>query len=716
MLALKKLTSALLPVFTLIMPTAVAQAQHLSVQEVPLTANHILYDSFNQKVYASIPSSAALHPNTIARIDAATHAVEAYLPVGSDPDVLALSSDGSFLYVGIDGTSSVARINLTTNTIAQQFSLGTASIPNYSYHAGNIVPLPGLPQSVAVTRDYFGLSPATDGVAVFDNGIQRPTILNRGISTYAVLARSNSPSRIYAYDNESTDFGFDQLNLDANGITDGQRSDSFGTGILEGNATIKFDPGNGLVYATNGTVVDPVALTDVGKYPEQAVDVVPSDSENRVYFLLTSAGPYYTETATLAVCNQTTFQQVSSFATSAAYLAVGDLYEISATTFVFRSGQGIEFAAPQTLSSLRVTSAAASVGAGKTDQFTATATYPDATTSDVTASATWTSDNTAVATISSAGLAYGAASGTAHISAALGGITSSPVTLTVTPVHSQILWNNTSGAASVWNYVADTGSYTHHDYGPYSGWTATAIADGGTDGQTRLLWNKTDGAASLWLLDSIAGTFSQFGYGPYTGWSASALSVAPDNINHFLWNNHDGRTSLWSQTADSFGSFMQFTFGPYSGWTANALADGSDGITRVLFTNADGRTSIETSVALSDPATSHLLGPYSGWSAVALSVNPNNITHVLWNNVSGRMALWNYTVATQTYTYHEYGPFSDWTAKAIADGSDGKTIVLWNKTDGTASLWSLDNITGAYTHHEFGPFSGWTAVSVAATP
>lgn len=177
----KKRFYALLTTLTLPLLAAGARAQNLSVQEVPLTTNHVLYDGFNRKVYASIPGSAAGHPNTVARIDAASRVVEAYLPVGSEPDVLALSNNGQYLYVGVDGASTVARINLSTNLVEQQFSLGTSSSGlQYPYHAGNIVPLPSMPQSVAVTRDYFGVSPANDGVAVYDNGVQRPNTLSGG--------------------------------------------------------------------------------------------------------------------------------------------------------------------------------------------------------------------------------------------------------------------------------------------------------------------------------------------------------------------------------------------------------------------------------------------------------------------------------------------------------------------------------------------------------
>jgi 6-phosphogluconolactonase (cycloisomerase 2 family) len=86
-----------------------------------------------------------------------------------------------------------------------------------------------------------------------------------------------------------------------------------------------------------------------------------------------------------------------------------------------------------TVVSIAVTPATASIVVGNTQQFTATATYSDKSTKDITSTATWSSGTTGVATISAAGLATGVGAGTSAITAASGGVTSSPAaTLTVT--------------------------------------------------------------------------------------------------------------------------------------------------------------------------------------------------------------------------------------------------------------------------------------------
>ena len=85
------------------------------------------------------------------------------------------------------------------------------------------------------------------------------------------------------------------------------------------------------------------------------------------------------------------------------------------------------------VTALFVTEASASVAVGLTDQCTAIAAYSDGTTADVTGTAAWSSDNAPVAAVDGGGLATGGAVGTAHVTAALSGVTSTPVPLTVTP-------------------------------------------------------------------------------------------------------------------------------------------------------------------------------------------------------------------------------------------------------------------------------------------
>jgi cyclophilin family peptidyl-prolyl cis-trans isomerase len=272
-----------------------------------------------------------------------------------------------------------------------------------------------------------------------------------------------------------------------------------------------------------------------------------------------------------------------------------------------------------------------------------------------------------------------------------------------------ILWDNTDGTASIWNYSLTNGSFTQNTYGPYPNWTAKTLTDG-PDGLTRVLWDNADGTASIWSLNNTTGQFTQFSFGPYTNWTAKALSVGTDNTTHVLWTNTDGTASLWNySTAD--GTLTQNTYGPYPGWTATALADGPDGQTRLLWNNADGTASIWSLNNNTGVFSQYSFGPYSGWTAKTLNVGTDNTTHVLWTNTNGTASLWNYSTADGTLTQNTCGPYAGWTVTSVADGADGQTRLLWDNTDGTMSLWDLNNVTGVFGQFSFGPYPGWTATA-----
>ncbi len=318
-------------------------------------------------------------------------------------------------------------------------------------------------------------------------------------------------------------------------------------------------------------------------------------------------------------------------------------------------------------------------------------------------------------TVGSDGLIYGTAAG--------GGADNDGTIFRLVASHTHILWNKTDGTASLWS-VDTNGSITHAEYGPYPGWTATAVASGG-DGLTHLLWNHaSDGEIALWTVTGAGFTHQE--YGPYPGWAADALAAGPSGLPDVLWNYTTpggfgslsaGTASLWGVSAD--GSFLYQDFGPFPGWTATALAIGGNSLPSLLWNHsADGEIALSTvtpSAAPSTAATSTLYGPFAGWTATALSAGADSVPHLLWNNANGQASLWNVNADT-TYQHFEYGPYPGWSARALATGPDNLSHLVWDYTDGTLSLWSVDTGTGAFAFQNYGPYSGWTAVAVSAGP
>src|SRR5205823_5730360 len=106
-------------------------------------------------------------------------------------------------------------------------------------------------------------------------------------------------------------------------------------------------------------------------------------------------------------------------------------------------------------------------------------------------------------------------------------------------------------------------------------WTATTAAVGQNDGATRLLWTHANGGISLWTLTG-PDLSSADNYGPYPGWTATALAMTQSYkpfspvagsrgtrrpVPHLLWAKTTGEISIW--TINTAGNPTAFTFGPF---------------------------------------------------------------------------------------------------------------------------------------------------------
>jgi uncharacterized protein YjdB len=116
---------------------------------------------------------------------------------------------------------------------------------------------------------------------------------------------------------------------------------------------------------------------------------------------------------------------------------------------------------PVTVTSIAVTPPTATIAAGATQQFVATATYSDGTTGNVTTTAAWTSSKPTVATVAS-GLATSLAAGSSTLTATLNGIKGT-ATLTVTPILSSIAVTPNPAAIEVGATQQFTATATYSD-------------------------------------------------------------------------------------------------------------------------------------------------------------------------------------------------------------------------------------------------------------
>ena len=271
---LAAVTAAKLELYASSTTTMVPQGPTDFIRRISLRTNDLVYSSTLNKLFASVPSSVGAGGNSITSIDPTNGAIGTPVFVGSEPNRLALSDDGQSMYVNLDGAFAIRRFDASTQTPGPQFSVGQDSFFG-RYGVSSLAVAPGNPNLVAVARNHPGISPPQAGVAVFDNGVQRPTTGPGHNEGSDFLAFSASASKLYGTGSFS---GLKTLTVDASGV-----SVSFSSNLGSG-ARIKFQ--NNLIFTSGGQVINPDLNTLLGTFTgSNSIAFVPDTTAGRVYFV-----------------------------------------------------------------------------------------------------------------------------------------------------------------------------------------------------------------------------------------------------------------------------------------------------------------------------------------------------------------------------------------------------------------------------------------------
>ena len=242
----------LLVLATALVLTSVRSVAAQAIRTVPVVANDLAFSALTGRLYASIGDT-----GSITEIDPATGAIGVSIPVGSQPGRVVISDTGEYLYVALDTLPGVVRVHLPTRAVGTPFPLG----PPHPTHGARLVDdlsvMPGNPDVVAVARRFAGATPRHAGVAIYDNGVQRPAVTPDGVGS-TVIDFGGTGARLYGYDNETSESGFRRMDVDASGVTVLDNA----AGLLEGTG-LDGEYEGGFIYSTAGHILDPEPRTIV---------------------------------------------------------------------------------------------------------------------------------------------------------------------------------------------------------------------------------------------------------------------------------------------------------------------------------------------------------------------------------------------------------------------------------------------------------------------
>ena len=240
-------------------------------RQLSLNPSFVVSVPSRKLLYASIPATATANPNTVIAIDPETGATQTPITVGNDPRGLAASDDGSFLFVAAQGDQVIQRINLSTGQIDRTFQYPTNSLVLTRPFSATMLTVPGSQTSLLV---FFTSNSFPEGVmSLFnDNGLVNSvpdlTQFFNGVdvSSFAFTDAGTAYSLPFTL---ASPF-FNVFAIDATGL---HFTPVTGTNV-GGNSTtgLSLISDGTLLYTKAGQVWDPVAKTQVGSFPVNAIN------------------------------------------------------------------------------------------------------------------------------------------------------------------------------------------------------------------------------------------------------------------------------------------------------------------------------------------------------------------------------------------------------------------------------------------------------------
>lgn len=263
---------------------------------VDVAANDLAWDPVNQVIYLSLPSSDGANGNSVEVLDPTTGNLGTSVFAGSEPDLLAVSKTSQYLYVSLDGSSSLQRFKLPGLTPDIDLSFGPANFFG-SYVAMDVEASPAADGTVAFVLGNLGVSPEEEGgVLIYDDSTERANSLcgfNGGFGSAGTSCSSSngnlfdsiqwSPAadEMYLLNNEDTGFDFYEAPVTASGfgsVTDyGALAGGFGD-------QLHYDDTTNMLYTDYGVVIDPATGEKAGTIDASGLAV--PDGANGIIFYL----------------------------------------------------------------------------------------------------------------------------------------------------------------------------------------------------------------------------------------------------------------------------------------------------------------------------------------------------------------------------------------------------------------------------------------------
>ena len=270
--------------------------------------------------------------------------------------------------------------------------------------------------------------------------------------------------------------------------------------------------------------------------------------------------------------------------------------------------------------------------------------------------------------------------------------------------HSDILWQNTNGQASIWE-LNGTNVISKANVGanPGPSWKVIGTGDFNDDGHSDILWQNTNGQVAVWELNGT-NVISEANVGANPGPSWKVIGTGDfndDGHSDILWQNTNGQASIWELNGTNVISKANVGANPGPSWKVIGTGDfNDDGYSDILWQNTNGQVAVwelNGTNVISEANVGANPGP--SWKVIGTGdFNDDGHSDILWQNTNGQASIWELN-GTNVISKANVGanPGPSWKVIGTGDfNDDGHSDILWQNTNGQVAVWEMNgtNVIG----------------------
>lgn len=239
-----------------------------SVSKVPVEANDIAWDQVNQQFYLSVASGNGTNANSITALNPQTGVLGSSVSTSSEPGKLAISTDDTYIYAGLNSAASVQRYTLPALQPDINIPLGSGTYG--PYYAIDVETEPGVAHSVAISRGIQSVNPQErGGIVIYDDAVARPqSVPGTGPGPIDSLLWNPNGQSLYGIDTELGTNSLYIMSVNSAGVQ--LQTQATPTGPSFGNH-LHFDSATGYIYSDSGQIIDPATNATIGSFPLNAI-------------------------------------------------------------------------------------------------------------------------------------------------------------------------------------------------------------------------------------------------------------------------------------------------------------------------------------------------------------------------------------------------------------------------------------------------------------